>query len=121
MARTNHTLRPSQAIKDALWHTRQNRSDAQDANRAAIVAAHLSTVDALYAADAFTRTVAAPGLIDYTFTGSATGARATVVYDCCSGEYHVSRNATRFFDMQLIEALKATRLEVKLRKEAVAN
>ena len=123
MATQNHTSRPSQAIKDALWQTRQGRENEQSARLDLFRAEYFSATDSLYSRDAFTREELAPDVIAYAYTGQASGAEAIVLctYNACGvGEYTVAQNDTRFTEGKLVDAVIAARLARQQRTEVQA-
>ena len=118
MAIQNHTLRPPQAIKDALWQIRQHRDTDQDARLDFLRAEHYAQTDCLYSLDSFTRSVIEPGVICYAYTGQASGAEAAVLYfdDERGEDYDVVQNNTRFTSDELVQAVITARIEAMQRR-----
>ena len=111
MSGTNSTLRPPQAIKDALWLIRQNHKDEQSARLDTLRAEHYAQTDSLFAEGAIIRDELAPGYRAYIYAGPASGKLALVIYDVCRDFYAVTFNETRFTGDELVQAIIAARME----------
>ncbi len=118
MATTDNTIRPPQAIQDALWQIRRRREGERSERLDSLREGRCAQADSLFAAGAVARhDFPHLGCRTYTFIGSATGKTAVFVYDVCRESYTLTRNDTRFTEAELLEAVASARLAARQRAD----